>query len=560
MRAGRDPLGEAATGRGAWGLKFSRTARGLLTSAALASVVALAGCETDGLQYGKAMRSLSPEMIAALQQKNMPTESPILVRLFKEEAELEVWKQDAAGRYDLLKTYPICRWSGELGPKIKEGDRQAPEGFYNITPAQMNPNSQFYLSFNMGYPNAFDKAHNRTGAHLMVHGDCSSRGCYAMTDDQIGEIYALARESFFGGQRSFQVQALPFRFTPTNFARHRNNPNMPFWRMLKEGVDHFEITRQEPKVDVCEKRYVFNADAPQLSTASSGIKLGTPWGGFQEQKPVQASLKFNPTGKCPAYEIPADVIAEVKAKQKADDQQIASLSWRTTAAPIRTGRDGGMHPTFLAKLRPQEVREADGTVRYVVDPAAAKALGSYVNPPLETEPEATGTTAVASRAPATKQQQQQQKSAPSAGTYVTASAESKPAPAPARASTETSGGGLGGLFSSTNDSRNDGLFGRMKNSVGRLFGNDDDKPASPVAAARPTPTPQPKPAPRPAPSPATAQPKPAPQPQAEAEQTVQPAPAPTPARQSAASGSSLMSGAVPTVPTGTFNARWGGIQ
>ena len=82
----------------------------------------------------------------------MPTESPILVRLFKEEAELEVWKQDAAGRYDLLKTYPICRWSGELGPKVKEGDRQAPEGFYTITPAQMNPNSQFYLSFNMGYP------------------------------------------------------------------------------------------------------------------------------------------------------------------------------------------------------------------------------------------------------------------------------------------------------------------------------------------------------------------------------------------------------------------------
>ena len=124
----------------------------------------------------------------------------------------------------------------------------------------------------------------RTGAHLMVHGDCSSRGCYAMTDDQIGEIYALARESFFGGQRAFQVQAFPFRLTATNFARHRNNPNMPFWRMLKEGGDHFEVTRQEPKVDVCEKRYVFNADAPQMSTASSGIKLGTPWGGFQEQK------------------------------------------------------------------------------------------------------------------------------------------------------------------------------------------------------------------------------------------------------------------------------------
>ena len=405
------------------GLRFSRYVRVLTTSVALAAVVALAGCETDGLQYGKAMKSLSPEMVATLQQKNMPTESPILVRLFKEEAELEVWKQDAAGRYDLVKTYPICRWSGELGPKVREGDRQAPEGFYTITPAQMNPNSQFYLSFNMGFPNAYDKAWGRTGAHLMVHGDCSSRGCYAMTDDQIGEIYALARESFFGGQRAFQVQAYPFRMTPANFAKHRNNPNVPFWRMLKEGNDHFEITRQEPKVDVCEKRYVFNAEAPQMSTPADGIKLGTPWGGFQAPQQQQASLKFNPTGKCPAYQVPDDVVAELKAKQRQDDQQIASLSGRVTAAPVRTGRDGGMHPTFLAKLRPQEVRETDGTVRYVVDENAAKKLGSYVNPPLETSPvesETTGT-AVASRG------KQQPKSAPAAGAnYSVAAAEVAP--------------------------------------------------------------------------------------------------------------------------------------
>ena len=143
------------------GLTFSGYVRGLVSCAAFAAVVALAGCETDGLSTTKAMRELSPEMRAELTNKNMPIESPMLVRLFKQEAELEVWKQDAAGRFELLKTYPICRWSGELGPKIREGDRQAPEGFYNITPAQMNPNSQFYLSFNMGYPNAYDRAHGR---------------------------------------------------------------------------------------------------------------------------------------------------------------------------------------------------------------------------------------------------------------------------------------------------------------------------------------------------------------------------------------------------------------
>ena len=455
-------------------MKFSRHVRGLLSSAALCAVVALAGCDTDGLQYGKAMKSLSPEMVAALQTKNMPTESPILVRLFKEEAELEVWKQDAAGRYDLLKTYPICRWSGELGPKVKEGDRQAPEGFYTITPAQMNPNSQFYLSFNMGYPNAYDKAWGRTGAHLMVHGDCSSRGCYAMTDDQIGEIYALARESFFGGQRAFQVQAYPFRLTPTNFARHRNNPNMPFWRMLKEGSDHFEVTRQEPKIDVCEKRYVFNAEAPQMSTPANGIKLGTPWGGFQDLKPQQASLKFNPVGKCPAYEVPADVLAEVKAKQRQDDQQIASLSSRVSLAPIRTGRDGGMHPTFLAKLKPQEVREPDGTIRYVVDKNAASKLGSYVNPPLETYPDETSGTAVAS-APAAKQKQETK-----GATFATASAEIE-----ARAGSARSNA----LAYSRRPTSDGGFFGKMKS----FFTGDDDKPVpsapvrrqrSPAAEAR----------------------------------------------------------------------------
>lgn len=538
----------------------------MTASVALAALVALAGCETDGLSSGKAMKELSAEMKADMAAKNMPLESPILVRLFKEDAELEVWKQDASGRYALLKTYPVCRWSGELGPKIKEGDRQAPEGFYTITPAQMNPNSAYYLSFNMGYPNAYDKAWGRTGSQLMVHGDCSSRGCYAMTDDQIGEIYALARESFFGGQRAFQVQALPFRMTPTNFARHRNNPNMPFWRMLKEGSDQFEITHQEPKVDFCEKRYVFNAQAPENATPVNGIKVGTPWGGFKDQQTQQASLKFNPAGKCPVYEIPPDVMSELKTKQRADDQQIASLSTRVTAAPVKTGRDGGMHPTFLAKLKPQEVREADGTVRYVVDESASKKLGSYVNPPIETYPtEDTPTgTAVASAQTRASAAKQPQKPAPAAATYMTASAESRPAPAPvARASAESSSG-LSSLFASTNDSRSEGVFGRMKNSVGRLFG-DDEKPAAQAPAPRPVAAlPPPKAAAKPQTAPAATHAKPQSQPQEQAQEAPAPAPAvqaaETPTRQSAASGASLMSGATPTVPAGSFNNRWGAIQ
>src|SRR5262249_4123193 len=151
----------------------------------------------------KATKELPPALLALLRQKKMPKNSPILVRIFKEEAELQVWKQDIAGRFQLLKTFPICRWSGDLGPKLYEGDRQAPEGFYTVTPELMNPNSNYYLAINTGFPNSFDKANGRDGSLLMIHGICWSVGCFAMTDEQISEIYGLARETFAGGRTSF---------------------------------------------------------------------------------------------------------------------------------------------------------------------------------------------------------------------------------------------------------------------------------------------------------------------------------------------------------------------
>ena len=317
-----------------------------MTSAALAAGLVLAGCNGDSFSTGaKANRPIPDKLVAEIEKLNMDKASPMLVRVFKQEAELEVWKQDRSGRFALLKTYPICRWSGDLGPKIKEGDRQAPEGFYSITPAQMNPTSAFYLAFNMGYPNAYDKAWNRTGSQLMVHGDCSSRGCYAMTDEQITEIYALGRESFFGGQNAFQVQAYPFRMTPQNMAKHRNNPNMAFWKMIKEGNDHFEVTKQEPKVDFCEKKYVFDAEKPPNASRS----------------PV-----FNASAKCPAYVVPEDVAEAVRDKQREDELKTAQLISRgSPVARSRIGIDGGMHPVFASKL-PDGQSAIDRDVDYKV--------------------------------------------------------------------------------------------------------------------------------------------------------------------------------------------------
>ncbi len=258
--------------------------KAIFRTAILAGAVALAGCQDTLDSVSKAEKPLPAEIIQSMKAKGMTRTSPVMVRIFKEEGVLEVWKQKDTGRYDIVKTYEICKWSGKLGPKYMEGDRQAPEGFYTVRPAQMNPKSRYHLSFNIGFPNTFDSAHGRTGQHLMVHGDCSSAGCYSMTDPQVEEIYAFARDAFRGGQREFQIQAYPFRMTPANMARYRNDPNYGFWQNLKEGYDHFEITKVPPKVDVCEKRYVFNQITPE-------------GGGFR------------PTGRCPQMSQPETLMS-----------------------------------------------------------------------------------------------------------------------------------------------------------------------------------------------------------------------------------------------------------
>ena len=196
--------------------------------------------------------------VSALRAMGSSPEQAMVVRIFKEEKTLEVWKRTGDGQFRLFKSYEICAFSGVLGPKIKEGDRQSPEGFYTITPGLMNPRSNYYLAFNTGFPNKFDRSWGRTGSDLMVHGDCSSRGCYAMTDDGIAEIYALARETFKGGNPSFQLQLFPFRMTAAKLATHASDPNMPFWKDIKEGYDLFELNKTPPTWDVCERQYIFN--------------------------------------------------------------------------------------------------------------------------------------------------------------------------------------------------------------------------------------------------------------------------------------------------------------
>jgi murein L,D-transpeptidase YafK len=249
---------------------------------------------------------LPSSTVSGLRNMSSSPQEAMVLRIFKQEQVLEVWKRTSGGTYKLFKTFEICAYSGDIGPKIKEGDRQSPEGFYTITPGLMHPKSNYYLAFNTGFPNKFDRVHGRTGSDLMVHGDCSSRGCYAMTDDGIAEIYALARETFKGGNKSFQLQIFPFRMTTANLAKHAKSPHIDFWKDIKEGHDLFEMTKTPPAWDVCERQYIFNA--------SSG------------------NGALNPAGACPPSQRNEAIVAKQQADEKALTAAIESENKRAERA------------------------------------------------------------------------------------------------------------------------------------------------------------------------------------------------------------------------------------
>ena len=298
----------------------------------------LSACNDQrSMQNARAWAPIPDQTLSLMSSKGTDAHEPVLIRTYKKEAELEIWKRRKSdGKYTLLKTYPMCRWSGQLGPKVREGDRQVPEGFYAISPAQMNPNSNYYLSFNVGYPNAYDRALGRTGGMIMVHGDCSSAGCFSMTDNQIAEIYAIAREGFGGGQKEIQLQSYPFRMNAENLAKHRLDPNMAFWKQLKQGSDHFEVTKLEPKVNVCGRRYVFDASAPN--------------GG-----------RIDPNAACPTLTVDPEIQSQVAEKESQDSVKVAELVSKGIR-PIRVKyADGGQHPDFAhvqMTSRPEALAEA----------------------------------------------------------------------------------------------------------------------------------------------------------------------------------------------------------
>ena len=198
---------------------------------------------------------------------------PVMLRLFKLESELELWVEKD-GHFVRFATYPICLWSGRLGPKLKEGDRQAPEGFYTIASEQLNPNSRWHRAFNLGFPNVFDKSKGRYGSFIMVHGGCSSIGCYAMTDPVVDELWRFVTEALDAGQERVPVHVFPFRLTDGNLKSRKSSQWAGFWGDLKKGYDLFERTRLPPVVSLCNGRYAFAPGSP--TTVGSAVEERCP--------------------------------------------------------------------------------------------------------------------------------------------------------------------------------------------------------------------------------------------------------------------------------------------
>jgi murein L,D-transpeptidase YafK len=371
--------------------------------------LALAGCN-DTLESAskidlstvknKVEQPLPPRILAQMSAKSMDRNSPILIRIFKEEGALEIWKAKTDNRFDKIADYKICAWSGRLGPKVKTGDRQAPEGFYNLTRANLNPNSKYYLAINTGFPNKYDAVNGRSGSDLMIHGACSSSGCYSMTDEQVLEIYAFARDAFKGGQTSVQLQAFPFRMSAENMYKHRLDPSYDFWKMLKVGYDNFEVTKRPPEVNVCEKKYVFNQQ-----TADGG--------------------GFNPAGKCPAMSTPPALASALASYDKTyamdyakAEKKFDGLAWydpteaerKAVVAKTRKGRDLAYAPTgtSLEAGRMVKVAELEGMMSKPAVPAtvpataiaAATPAPAAVAAPATAAPAQPAATAVAEASPA----------------------------------------------------------------------------------------------------------------------------------------------------------------
>jgi murein L,D-transpeptidase YafK len=242
--------------------------------------------------------------------------SPLLIRIFKAESALEIW-MEKDGTYVPFASYPICYWSGTLGPKLREGDRQAPEGFYTITIHQLHDGRRWTRSLEVGFPNVYDEANERSGSNILIHGGCNSVGCFFFNDTATTEIYTLVSEALSTGVVWVPVHVFPFKMTDANFAARAADKWSGFWITLKQGYDSFERTRLPPRVSVCEKAYSIEDRVPGAGSEAGPVAFCEPPGAVPQIIPLQPSQQAAHTaGAIPAILLSASAVRVVDRPNK----------------------------------------------------------------------------------------------------------------------------------------------------------------------------------------------------------------------------------------------------
>jgi len=183
--------------------------------------------------------------------------SPVYIQIFKQERTLELYAK-VENKFQRVGAFRICDFSGGLGNKRREGDFKSPEGFYNIDIHHLKPDSRFYRAINIGFPNDYDRAQGYSGKYLMIHGNCLSIGCYAMTDANMNVIFNYVQAAFNNGQRNVEISIYPFKMTEANMKLNKYSTYINFWRQLEPGYAYFEKYHQPPSVSVIGGNYVVN--------------------------------------------------------------------------------------------------------------------------------------------------------------------------------------------------------------------------------------------------------------------------------------------------------------
>ncbi len=293
-----------------------------------------------------AYKRVAPELNRKLGRIGATLGDPVFIRIFKKEKMLEIWLRQGL-TYTKFKSYSICHHSGTLGPKLREGDKQSPEGFYTVGASQLNPNSDYHLSFNLGFPNEYDRSHNRTGSLLMIHGRCSSIGCYAMADFRMDEIYAIVESAIISGQHQVPVHIFPFRMTAANMARKQDSKWIHFWENLKEGYDYFEGHQSPPIVTVQDKRYkfitfrpfLFGGTLPDVSPEFkyAGLKKKREQRELEARRLAEKRLIERKIAEAKKHKMIAALAAQEKQKRKKQPLYIAKASKPKSSPPALLG-------------------------------------------------------------------------------------------------------------------------------------------------------------------------------------------------------------------------------